>query len=145
MQKICKAKNGIHGEINYSQTTAKAQQNTTIYKLHELWHSDLNWSLLILNRIYGNLYVKINEAQFARIFGQFPIQRGNVVTDSRDFINAIFYIAEKGCKWRALPPEFWKWQTICNLGIGQGEAQAAQCGRTSFAQIERIPKGMCAL
>ena len=56
--------------------------------------------------------MKINDAQYERISGQFPIQRGNVKTDNRDFINAILYMAENGCKWRALPLEFGKWQTI---------------------------------
>ena len=56
--------------------------------------------------------MKINEAQYERIAGYFPIQRGNVKTDNRDFINAILYMAENGCKWRAMPPEFGKWQTI---------------------------------
>ncbi len=56
--------------------------------------------------------MKINEAQYERIAGHFPVQRGNVKTDNRDFINAILYIAENGCKWRALPPEFGKWQAI---------------------------------
>lgn len=56
--------------------------------------------------------MKIAKAQYERIAGYFPIQRGNVKTDNRDFINAILYIAENGCKWRALPAEFGKWQTI---------------------------------
>ena len=56
--------------------------------------------------------MKINEAQYERIAGHFPVQRGNVKTENRVFINAILYIAENGCKWRALPSEFGKWQTI---------------------------------
>lgn len=56
--------------------------------------------------------MKITEAQYERIAGYFPVQRGNVKTDNRDFIRAILYIAENGCKWRALPAEFGKWQTI---------------------------------
>ena len=56
--------------------------------------------------------MKINEAQYERIAGHFPIQRGNVTTENRDFINAILYMAENGCKWRALPKEFGKWETI---------------------------------
>ena len=56
--------------------------------------------------------MKINDAQYERIAGYFPVQRGNVKTDNRDFVNAILYIAENGCKWRALPAEFGKWQTI---------------------------------
>lgn len=56
--------------------------------------------------------MKISEEQYERIAGYFPVQRGNVKTNNRDFINAILYITENGCKWRALPVEFGKWQTI---------------------------------
>ena len=56
--------------------------------------------------------MKISEAHFERIAGHFPIQRGNVKTENCDFVNAILYMAENGCKWRALPKEFGKWQTI---------------------------------
>ncbi len=56
--------------------------------------------------------MKINEEQYERISAYFPIQRGNVKVANRDFINAILYITENGCKWRALPSEFGKWQTI---------------------------------
>lgn len=56
--------------------------------------------------------MKITETQYERIAGHFPIQRGNVKTDNRDFINAILYMAENGCKWRALPKEFGSWSTI---------------------------------
>lgn len=56
--------------------------------------------------------MRISDAQYERIAGYFPVQRGNVKTDNREFINAILYITENGCKWRALPSEFGKWQTI---------------------------------
>jgi len=56
--------------------------------------------------------MKINQTQYERIAGHFPLQRGNVKTENRDFVNAILYISENGCKWRALPSEFGKWQTI---------------------------------
>ena len=56
--------------------------------------------------------MKITEAQYERIAGHFPIQRGNVKTENRDFINAILYMAENGSKWRALPKEFGSWSTI---------------------------------
>ena len=56
--------------------------------------------------------MKITEAQYERIAGHFPVQRGNVKTENRDFINAILYMAENGCKWRALPKEFGNWATI---------------------------------
>ena len=56
--------------------------------------------------------MNITEAQYERIAGHFPIQRGNVKTENRDFVNAILYMAENGCKWRALPEEFGSWSTI---------------------------------
>ena len=58
------------------------------------------------------MLMNISEAQFERIAGHFPVQRSNVKTENRDFINAILYIAENGCKWRALPREFGNWATI---------------------------------
>jgi transposase len=56
--------------------------------------------------------MKISQAQYERMAGHFPVQRGNVKTENRDFVNAILYMAENGCKWRALPREFGHWATI---------------------------------
>jgi len=56
--------------------------------------------------------MNISSSQFERMSGYFPVQRGNVKTDNHVFINAVLYMAENGCKWRALPKEFGKWQTI---------------------------------
>ena len=47
--------------------------------------------------------MNITKEQYAKIEKYFPIQRGNVKIDNYTFINAILYIAENGCKWRALP------------------------------------------
>ena len=58
------------------------------------------------------MHMNITGAQYERIAGHFPIQRGNVKTNNRDFINAILYMAENGCKWRALPREYGNWATI---------------------------------
>ena len=56
--------------------------------------------------------MKISQEQFERIEKYFPVQRGNVKIDNYDFINAILYIAENGCKWRALPREYGNWNSI---------------------------------
>ena len=32
--------------------------------------------------------------------------------DTLNFLNAVLYAVENGCKWRALPKEFGKWHTI---------------------------------
>ena len=54
----------------------------------------------------------ITQPQFERINRHFPIQRGNVKTDNLDFVNALLYLVENGCKWRALPKQYGNWATI---------------------------------
>ena len=56
--------------------------------------------------------MNITKEQYARIEKYFPVQRGNVKIDNYTFINAILYIAENGCKWRALPEKYGKWNSI---------------------------------
>lgn len=40
-----------------------------------------------------------------------PVGKGREV-DLRDVLNGIFYRADNGIKWRALPSEFRAWQTV---------------------------------
>jgi len=40
-----------------------------------------------------------------------PVGKGREV-DLRVVLNGIFYRADNGIKWRALPPEFGAWQTV---------------------------------
>lgn len=54
----------------------------------------------------------ISEEQYERIRGYLPVQRGNVRITNLTMINAVLYITENGCKWRALPKEFGNWHTI---------------------------------
>lgn len=56
--------------------------------------------------------MEINEAQYERIAPHLPVQRGNVSVSNLQVLNAILYVAEQGCKWRALPPRFGNWHTI---------------------------------
>lgn len=56
--------------------------------------------------------MQITKEQFRRIEGCFPTQRGNVKISNLDVLNAILYVAENGCKWRALPKRFGRWHTI---------------------------------
>ena len=35
-------------------------------------------------------------------------------TNMREVINAILYLEQTGCQWRALPPEFPPWSTVRN-------------------------------
>ena len=47
-----------------------------------------------------------------RIEKYLPKQRGNVKLDNLRLLNAILYVTENGCKWRALPKEYGNWHTI---------------------------------
>lgn len=40
------------------------------------------------------------------------MQCGNVGVSNLDVVDAVLYVAESGCKWRALPPRFGNWHTI---------------------------------
>ena len=54
----------------------------------------------------------ITEEQFQRIEHCFPTQRGNVKLSNLNVLTAILYVAENGCKWRALPKRFGRWHTV---------------------------------
>jgi transposase len=56
--------------------------------------------------------MEITAAQFQRIEPFLPVQRGNVSLNNLQVVNAILYVAENGCKWRALPKRFGNWHTI---------------------------------
>lgn len=56
--------------------------------------------------------MEISAKQFARIESLLPRQRGNVSHENLAVINAVLYVAENGCKWRALPKRFGNWHTI---------------------------------
>lgn len=56
--------------------------------------------------------MEITEAQYQRIAHCLPVQRGNVRLSNHQVLNAILYVAEHGCKWRGLPPQFGKWHTV---------------------------------
>lgn len=56
--------------------------------------------------------MEITREQFALIEALLPVQRGNVKLDNFMVLNAILYVAENGCKWRALPEKFGNWHTI---------------------------------
>lgn len=56
--------------------------------------------------------MEITEEQHARIKDSLPVQRGNVSLSNLQFLNAVLYVAEHGCKWRGLPKRFGNWHTI---------------------------------
>ena len=56
--------------------------------------------------------MEITEAQYDLVKDCLPVQRGNVRLSNLQVLNAILYVAEQGCKWRALPKRFGRWHTI---------------------------------
>lgn len=56
--------------------------------------------------------MELTSEQFARIAPHLPRQHGNVSHENINVINAILFVAENGCKWRALPKRFGNWHTI---------------------------------
>ena len=64
-------------------------------------------------KIVDVIFMKaLNDDQYNLIKPYLPVQRGNVKIANLTLINAVLYIAENGCKWRALPREFGNWHTI---------------------------------
>ncbi len=56
--------------------------------------------------------MELSEEQYARIKDALPRQRGNVSIDNRTLLNALLFVLENGCKWRAVPKEFGRWHTV---------------------------------
>lgn len=56
--------------------------------------------------------MKLAYEQYCRIQHLMPVQRRKAEIANYDFLCAILYIIENGCKWRALPKEYGNWHTI---------------------------------
>ena len=56
--------------------------------------------------------MQITQEQYEKIAKHLPRQRGNVSMSNLQLINAILYVTENGCKWRALPKTYGNWHTI---------------------------------
>ena len=56
--------------------------------------------------------MQITQEQYEKIAKYLPKQRGNVSMSNLQLINAILYVTENGCKWRALPEAYGNWHTI---------------------------------
>ena len=50
--------------------------------------------------------------QFAQIEHLMPKSRKKPVVSNYEFLCALLYIIENGCKWRALPEKYGKWHTV---------------------------------
>ena len=56
--------------------------------------------------------MQITQEHCEKIAKYLPRQRGNVSMSNLQLINAILYVTENGCKWRALPETYGNWHTI---------------------------------
>ena len=56
--------------------------------------------------------MELSETQLQRIEDALPVERGNVRIEVLNFLNAVLYVMENGCKWRRLPEHFGNWHTI---------------------------------
>lgn len=56
--------------------------------------------------------MELNEQQYDKIAKYLPRQRGNVSMSNLQLVNAILYVTENGCKWRALPKSYGNWHTV---------------------------------
>ena len=56
--------------------------------------------------------MEITEEQYQRVDHLFPVARGGVKLTNLEVLNAVLYLAEQGCKWRALPERFGHWHTV---------------------------------
>jgi transposase len=54
----------------------------------------------------------LTQEQYKRIAHLLPVQRGKVRIANVQLLNAVLYVVENGCKWRALPEPFGKWHTV---------------------------------
>ena len=56
--------------------------------------------------------MELTQNQYERIKKYLPRQRGNVSMSNLQLVNAILYVTENGCKWRALPKTYGNWHTV---------------------------------
>jgi transposase len=56
--------------------------------------------------------MELSQKQFKRIAPLLPKQRGHVKIANLTLLNALIYIGENGCKWRALPEKFGPWHSV---------------------------------
>ncbi len=56
--------------------------------------------------------MKLTKKQFAKIGHLMPVARKPATISNYQFLCALLYIIENGCKWRALPKKYGNWHSI---------------------------------
>lgn len=89
--------------------------------------------------------MQLTREQFEKIAPLLPRQRGNVLLDNFDVVNAILYVAANGCKWRALPSHYGNWHTIytrmsrwAKAGVLDAVFERLQKQRLMHVRIEAV-------
>jgi transposase len=89
--------------------------------------------------------MQLTVQQFEQIASLLPRRRGNVRLNNLQVLNAILYVAENGCKWRALPKHYGNWHTIYTRmmrwsanGVLDGVFEHLQRSRLMRVRIESI-------
>ena len=56
--------------------------------------------------------MEITEEQYQQVDYLFPVAQGGVKLTNLEILNAVLYLAEQGCKGRALPERLGPWHTV---------------------------------
>lgn len=56
--------------------------------------------------------MKLTKKQFAKIEHLMPVARKPATISNYQFLCALLYIIENGCKWRALPKKYGNWHSV---------------------------------
>lgn len=78
--------------------------------------------------------MELTEAQFAEIENCLPRQRGNVSHQNLQVLNAILFVLEQDCKWRAVPRGLGNRHTLCTRMNRWSRACVLE---RIFAQLQR--------
>ena len=91
--------------------------------------------------------MRLTEDEYEVIRPLLPVQRGNVRIGNLDVLNAVLYVAENGCKWRALPARFGNGHTIYTLAspVGGGGRAGPRVPSAPGASPDPHPRGVCRL
>lgn len=54
----------------------------------------------------------LSKEDYERIAHLLPVQRRKATLENHKTLNAMLYMAENGCKWRAMPEKFGNWHSI---------------------------------
>jgi len=82
----------------------------------------------------------VTDAQWDEIEEFFP-QNVNSEHHKRSLVNAVFYLIDNGCKWRALPHDFPPWGTVWSFYRRAIKSGAWNEAQTALVELTRIKAG----